>query len=230
MAPLILIVGRISDDQTTNVRGESFAAGQRYFHAVERAGGIPLMLPPIPSLVDRIPALIAAVDGLVLHGGGDLDPRLYGQDPTGDGLYGIIPEHDLVELAVVRGALDADLPTLAICRGLQVLNVALGGTLTQDIGSETHWHKFHTVAVDSDSQIAKAVGVGTVTSCHCVHHQALDRVGEGVRVTGAVDGLVHAVEMPGKSWVVGTQWHPEDTAESDAQQQSLFTALIQASR
>jgi putative glutamine amidotransferase len=227
MAPLILIVGRVSDDQTLNVRGEAFAAGQRYFHAVERAGGIPLMLPPIPALLDRIPALIAAVDGLVLHGGGDLDPRLYGQEPTGDGLYGIIPEHDAVELAVVRAALDADLPTLAICRGLQVLNVALGGTLLQDVGSESHWHIHHSVAVESDSLVAKAIGSDTVTAGHCVHHQALDIVGEGLRVTGMVDGMVHAVEVPAKTWVVGTQWHPEDDAATDPQQQSLFTALVQ---
>jgi putative glutamine amidotransferase len=231
MAPLILIVGRISDDQTLNVRGESFAAGQRYFHAVERAGGVPLMLPPIPSLIDRIPALIAAVDGLLLHGGGDLDPRLYGQEPTGEGLYGIIAEHDLVELAVVRAALGADLPTLAICRGLQVLNVAVGGTLVQDIGSEAHWHAHHRVAVEPGSLIAKAIGSDTAVACHCVHHQALDVVGEGIRVTSAVDGMVHAVEMPDKAWVVGTQWHPEDDAATDPQQQSLFDELVrQATR
>ena len=145
-------------------------------------------------------------------------------------MYGIIAEHDEVELAVVRAALDADLPMLAICRGLQVLNVALGGTLTQDIGSETHWHVHHSVPLESDSLIAKAIGSDIVTAGHCVHHQALDRLGRGVRVTGSVDGLVHAVELPGKIWVVGTQWHPEDDASTDPEQQALFDDLVRHSR
>ena len=100
------------------------------------------MLPPIPGLVDDIPSLLRRADAVVFHGGGDIDPRRYGQEATEESLYGIVPEHDAMELAMVAAAIDADKPVLAICRGLQVLNVALGGTLVQDIGSEDHWHQF----------------------------------------------------------------------------------------
>ncbi|HNJ98065.1 MAG TPA: gamma-glutamyl-gamma-aminobutyrate hydrolase family protein, partial [Ilumatobacteraceae bacterium] len=94
-APLVLIVGRLADE-AKGVRGEPFAAGRRYFEAVARAGGIPLMLPPIPSLAGELDSLIARVDAVVLHGGGDVDPRRYGQEPSAAQLYGIVPEHDEV--------------------------------------------------------------------------------------------------------------------------------------
>ena len=141
MKPLVVIVGRRSDE-AQGVRGKPFAAGQSYFRSVERAGGIPLMLPPIPGLVDDIPSLLRRSDAVVFHGGGDIDPRRYGQQAIEESLYGIVPEHDAMELAMVAAAIEADKPVLAICRGLQVLNVALGGTLVQDIGSEDHWLRF----------------------------------------------------------------------------------------
>ena len=228
-APLVLIVGRVSDE-ASRVRGEAFAAGQRYFRAVTRAGGIGVMLPPQPELVDQLPALLSRVDGVVLHGGGDVDPRHYGQQPSAEQLYGIVAEHDTVELAVVHAALAADLPTLAICRGVQVLNVALGGTLHQDIGTEAHWHEFVAVSVNEGSRLAAALGAATAARCHCVHHQALDRVADALTVTARdeADGLVHAVESPDHRWVVGVQWHPEDSAAEDPAQQALFDALVRA--
>ncbi len=185
------------------------------------------MLPPISSLVDDIPALMDKVDGVVLSGGGDVDPRRYGQQPSAEQLYGIVPEHDEVELAVVRAVLASDTPMLAICRGMQVLNVALGGTLQQDIGTETHWFADHPVALDAGSRIAKAIGHDLVAKCHCVHHQALDRVADGLTIVGrTADGIVHACEVESASWVVATQWHPEDTAAADTDQQALFAALV----
>ncbi len=226
MNPLVLIVGRYTSE-AKGVRGEPFAAGRRYFEAVARAGGMPLMLPPIPSLIRDIPDLIRQVDAIVLHGGGDVDPRHYGQEATAEQLYGIVPEHDDVELAVVRAALDLGAPMLAICRGIQVLNVAMGGTLHQDIGTEAHWFTHHEVALEPASRIAKAIGSDTLAAGHCVHHQALDRVADGLTVVGrTTDGIVHAAEVDGDAWVVATQWHPEDTADTDAQQQALFTALV----
>ena len=225
-APLVLIVGRIAGE-ARGVRGEPYAAGRRYFDAVARAGGIPLMLPPIPSLASEMWPLLARVDAVVLHGGGDVDPRRYGQEPTAEQLYGIVPEHDEVELAVVAAALQRDVPTLAICRGLQVLNVALGGTLRQDIGTEEHWHHFHRVALDDDCRLAGAIGSNIVERGHCVHHQALDEIAVGLDIVGRTeDGIVHACELGSASWVVGTQWHPEDSADDDPQQQSLFDALV----
>lgn len=225
MNPLVLIVGRLSPE-AKGVRGEPFAAGRRYFHAVARAGGTPLMLPPILSLVENVPDLLGRVDAVVLHGGGDVDPRHYGQEPSAEQLYGIVAEHDEVELAVVRAALTADVPMLAICRGMQVLNVAMGGTLQQHIGSEDHWLTYTHVSLDHRSRIAEAIG-REVPACHCVHHQALDRVADGLVVTGrSADGIVHAAEVAGSSWIVATQWHPEDSADSDPQQQLLFESLL----
>ena len=221
-----MIVGRQSDE-AQGVRGRPFAAGQTYFRAVERAGGIPLMLPPIPGLVDSIPSLLSRVDAVVFHGGGDIDPRHYGQEATEESLYGIVPEHDSMELAMVAAAIEADKPVLAICRGLQILNVALGGTLVQDIGSEDHWHRFTANELEPGSRIAKAMGTDAPAECHCVHHQALDRLGAGLHVVGRhADGIIHAVELPDATWIVGTQWHPEDSAADDPQQQGLFDELI----
>ena len=156
--PLVVIVGRQSDE-AQGVRGKPFAAGQAYFRAVERAGGIPLMLPPIPGLVDDVPSTCfggstpwcSTVVATSIHVG-------YGQEATEESLYGIVPEHDAMELAMITAAIEADKPVLAICRGLQVLNVALGGTLVQDIGSEDHWLRFTTVELDAGSRIAKAMG------------------------------------------------------------------------
>ncbi|MDO9176438.1 MAG: gamma-glutamyl-gamma-aminobutyrate hydrolase family protein, partial [Actinomycetota bacterium] len=195
MNPLVLIVGRLATE-AKGVRGEPFAAGRRYFEAVARAGGMPLMLPPITSLVHDIPDLLRQVDAVLLHGGGDVDPRRYGQEPSAEQLYGIVHEHDEVELAVVSAALELQVPMLAICRGMQVLNVALGGTLAQDIGGESHWFASHEVTLESGSRIAKAVGSECVTAAHCVHHQALDRVANDLRVVGSTaDGIVHACEL-----------------------------------
>ena len=224
--PLVLIVGRLATE-AKGVRGAPFAAGRRYFEAVAAGGGLPLMLPPITSLVNDIPDLLRRVDAVVLHGGGDVDPRHYGQRRKAEQLYGIVPEHDEVELAVVRAALDLDVPMLAICRGMQVLNVAMGGTLQQHIGSEAHWFAYHEVPLEAGSRTAKAVGAERIVAGHCVHHQALNRVADGLRVVGTTaDGLVHACEVEGDTWVVATQWHPEDTAADEPQQQALFDALV----
>jgi putative glutamine amidotransferase len=224
--PLVVIVGRQSLE-AQGVRGEPFAAGQNYFRSVERAGGVPLMLPPIPALIDDIPALLRRIDAVVFHGGGDIDPRRYGQEATEESLYGIVPEHDAMELAMIAAAIEADKPVLAICRGQQILNVALGGTLVQDIGSEDHWHQFTTTELDAGSRIAKAMGTETPDKCHCVHHQALDQLGEGLQVVGRhASGIIHAVELDAARWIVGTQWHPEDSAAEDPQQQGLFDELV----
>lgn len=230
MSATVLIVGRLSPE-SKGVRGESFAAGRTYFHAVERAGGIPLMLPPITELADRIPELLGRVDALVLHGGGDVDPRRYGQEQSAEQVYGIVAEHDEVELQVVRAALAVDLPTLAICRGMQVLNVALGGSLVQHIGSEDHWFRHHPVELAAGSRTATAMGSTTADRCHSVHHQSIDRIGEGLRLVGTgADGMPEAMEVVDARWGVAVQWHPEDSAGTDAQQQGLFDELVRQAR
>ena len=223
--PLVVIVGRMAGD-AQGVRGKPFAAAQTYFRAIERAGGIPLMVPPILALTEDVPSLLGRVDAVVFHGGGDIDPRRYGEEATEESLYGIVAELDEMELAMIAAAIDADKPVLAICRGLQILNVALGGSLVQDIGND-HWHQFTVNELDAGSRIAKAMGTDVPERCHCVHHQALDRLGDGLRVVGRhAGGIVHAVELEQARWIVGTQWHPEDSAEDDPQQQGLFDELV----
>lgn len=224
-APLVLVVGRVSPE-AKGVRGPAFAAGRTYSHAIERAGGIPVIVPPIPELGHRFDQLIRRVDAIVLHGGGDVDPARYDAEPH-DTIAGVQHAHDEAELAVVRAALDADVPMLAICRGLQVLNVAMGGTLVQDIGRDDHWFTHTDVTVEAGSLAADAFASTLVGGCHCVHHQVLDRVADGLRVTGRhADGTVHVAEVTSARWTVGVQWHPEDTAHDDPVQQALFTALL----
>jgi len=224
---LIVIIGRLSPE-AKNVRGEAFASGQRYSRAIERAGGLPLMLPPIVALDDgRIEELVARTDGFVFQGGGDVDPRRYGQEATAEQLYGIVPEHDQVELSVICAAIARDVPVLGLCRGLQVLNVACGGTLRQDIGTEDHWMKFAPVQLEAGCKLAKAFATDRPQHCHHVHHQAIDALGNGLRIVGhSDDGMIEAVELDSARWVVATQWHPEDNAEREREQQNVFDELV----
>ena len=226
-APLILIVGRQSP-QAVGVRGPAYASGQEYHDAVMRAGGIPLMLAPLTEVLgERIDQLLGRIDGVLFHGGGDIDPRSYGQQATAEQLYGIVADHDEVELAVMRGAIAADLPVLALCRGLQILNVVCGGTLQQDIGSEDHWMRFHPVNLDPSSRLATAFRTSHPQRCHSVHHQAIDQLGDGLRIVGrAPDGMLEAVELDTATWTVATQWHPEDSAAEDPEQQNVFNEFV----
>lgn len=222
--PVVMIVGR-TGPKGVGFRGGSYRAGVRYLDAISRAGGSGVIAPPIAGAVEQTVSLLDRVDALVLHGGGDIDPACYGQPPAAE-LYGIEAVHDDVEVAVCRAALDRDLPVLAICRGLQVVNVALGGTLRQHIGEE-HRMVHHDVTVAAGSRLAAATGAGLLPGCHCVHHQAIDRLaGELDVVATTADGVVHAVEHREASWLVAVQWHPEDTADDDQRQQALFDALV----
>jgi putative glutamine amidotransferase len=199
-----------------------------YVTAVIRAGGCPLLLPPAP--LDPSPVL-SILDGLVITGGPDVDPRRYGAAPHEQT---DLPreERDAWEIALCLGALEIDLPLLAVCRGLQVLNVSRGGTLHQHlpevVGHDTHRATLghaspNRVTIDGASAVGSILGAETEGHCH--HHQALDRLGEGVQVVGcAADGTVEAVELPEKEFVIGVQWHPEDNPGDDR----LFAALVEA--
>ena len=209
------------------IRTHGYATGALYADAVTRAGGIPVMLPPIPDLVPRLSGLLSRVDGIVLHGGGDIEPERYGQSRDAASLYGMNAAHDEVELALVRDAISRDVPMLAICRGLQIVNVALGGTLHQDLGTPEHTRRFHPVNLVDGSRTADAMGSVLAAACHSYHHQAIDSVGDGLVVTArADDGTIEGVERPASRWLVAVQWHPEDSAGDDPQQQSLFDELI----
>ena len=145
-------------------------------------------------------------------------------------------EHDAVEIAIVRAAIALDKPLLAICRGMQVLNVALGGTLHQHLGDvisdgEAHWDTYHEVEITDGSRVARAMLTVQPSGGHSYHHQALDRLAVDLHIVASSnDGVIEAVEHRTAKWIVGVQWHPEDDAATDDQQQGLFNALITATR
>ena len=203
----------------------------RYVQAVQRAGGRPILLPPDPEDAEDPSGVLNLLDALVVTGGaGDLDPALYGEEPhpeTGP----VQEERDAYELALVRGALVRELPILGICRGMQVLNVAYGGTIEQHLpdalGHEEHRHTpgtfaDHVVRLDPGSLAAHAAGAErTPVKSH--HHQGIKEVGSGLKVTGwaAEDDAVEALEDPSCPFVLGVLWHPEEDENS-----RLIKALV----
>ena len=215
-----------------------------YVASVEGAGAVPL---PIPMLVsrDHLRQLFLMCDALLLPGGADVDPARYGESVDGACDVAADPELDEHELTLTRWALDADLPLLAICRGTQLLNVALGGTLWQDIAAQSagdpahdnhgaataRTELVHDVDVVPGTLLHRVLGTGRLR-VNSLHHQAIRNVGEGL-VVGAravPDGLVEAVELPGSRMVLGVQCHPEElTAEHDWARR-LFAALVDTAR
>lgn len=211
---------------------------EAYADAVTRAGGVPVALvcfgPAATSeIVDRM-------DAVVFMGGGDVEPAAYGAAEKAT--VGVDPDRDQFELELVRAALDADRPVLAVCRGIQLLNVALGGTLHQDLptwdgldphtgftDAETPEGTLHEVHLLPGSRTATAAGQETVRAWSS-YHQAVDRLGAGLRPVGwSRDGLVEAVEGE-EGWVVGVQWHPETTAHADPVQQAIYGAFVAQAR
>jgi putative glutamine amidotransferase len=224
--PLIAICARTLTFSDEGKR-DAYSSSQPYSRAVARAGGVPVLVPPINRLASNALTVMGHFDGVLLPGGGDVHPSRYGQEPVADELYGIVSEHDDLDLAVCMAAIELDLPMLALCRGMQVLNVALGGTLCQDIGTDDHWMREHTVTLTEGCKIAQAVGTTHLQLCHSVHHQGLDQLGDGLVPVGwAEDGQLEAVELDGAGWIVAAQWHPEDTAPRQPTQQSLYDELI----
>jgi putative glutamine amidotransferase len=193
-----------------------------YVDTVAAAGGNPVLLPPLGF------ADVSFLDGLVIAGGADVDPARYGQSPHPETL-GVRPDRDETEFALVESALAAGLPLIGVCRGMQVLNVVLGGTLTQHVpdvtGSSAHRPvigQFGRTEVEMMPGSAVAGILGAAASVSCSHHQAVDRLGDGLTITArSADGVVEAVELAGADFALGVQWHPEQDAEV-----RLFKALV----
>jgi putative glutamine amidotransferase len=200
-----------------------------YVRAIERAGGRALLVPPSE---DGVEETLDALDGVLFAGGSDLDPELYGQEAHPE-TNGVVPERDRAELALLQAALARDLPVLAVCRGSQVLNVALGGDLVQHlpevVGDEKHKHtpgeySDHDVTVEPDTRLGSLLGDRAPVKSH--HHQGFGRLGKGLREAArAEDGTLEALEDPSRRFALGVLWHPE--AGEDLR---LFEALVEEAR
>ena len=211
-----------------------FSLPAEYIDAVRRAGGIPVLLPPGEPYQH---ALLALLDGVIFTGGGDVDPALY-QGAPHEAVYLVDPERDSSEIELAQAVVTANLPTLTICRGIQVLNVALGGTLIEhlpDVVSGEVIHRDtpegyvqHPITIEPTSRLAEIVRQTELNSASW-HHQAIREIAPGLKVVAyASDGTIEALEMPEHPWLIGVQWHPESTAADDPIQQRLFDALVEA--
>ena len=234
MMPLILFPGRRIPD-AKGLRGDGFGTCRAYSEAIERAGALTLQVAPTASVAAHAMDLMERADGLLLQGGGDVDPDRYGKDRSCAHIYGVDESHDDLEMSLVRAAFELNRPILGICRGMQVLNVALGGTLVGDLGQRipdrhAHWDTYHPVQVVGGSRLAFASGT-TPKRCHSYHHQALDTVAATLEiVASSPDGVIEAVEHRSCRWVVGVQWHPEDDADTEPTQQAIFDHFVAAAR
>ena len=243
MSPLIALAGRYGAPSRVSRDAVAFA-GRRYLDAILRAGGEPVVISPQPLMVEDARAMMQRFDGLVLMGGADVNPALYGQT-AGIHIYGVQPEQDAFESALLNASLNADIPVLAICRGMQLANVVLGGSLVQHLGELANASKLldhapkqfpvgeefalHRIDIEPNSQMASALGATQINGAS-FHHQGIDRLAKDLVAVGyAPDGILEAVEHRTK-WLLGMQWHPEDTAATDSVQQSLYNAFVQRAR
>jgi putative glutamine amidotransferase len=205
------------------------ALGMTYLRAIEAAGGLPVVLPPVAP--EHVPALLERLDGICLSGGPDLDPEAYGAPIRHPELGPTEPTLDVFELALARAADTAGLPLLGICRGAQAINVARGGTLHQHVAGHRQAAlgtvRTHSVMVITGSRLAELLGDGPV-EVNSFHHQAVDVPGAGLRVVAhAVDGTVEAIEDRARPLLLGVQWHAETLADRP-EHGALFGALIEA--
>jgi putative glutamine amidotransferase len=222
----------LHDPRSEPVQSRELALGLTYPEAIRRAGAVPVIIPPLDT--DSIEPLLDGLCGLCLSGGPDLLPEIYGASPH-PALGPTEPHLDRFEVALVRAAEARDMPVLAICRGLQVLNVARGGTLVQDLPSErpsnvVHRQQLpgrfatHDVTLEAGSRVAAALGTAD-TSTNSFHHQAIDVLGNGLRAVGwAMDGVIEAVEATDRAFTVAVQWHAESMVET-AEQIALLRAF-----
>jgi putative glutamine amidotransferase len=236
MRPLIGIPCR----SWQNPKNSRFIYGsyQTYVNALEAAGGVPVLIPLLSDL-SGLTALLPRLDGLLLSGGADIQPRLYGEDPH-PMLDRVDPTLDELELALVQWAIENDLPTLGICRGMQILNVALGGSLYQDLatmypGSLRHasWDlprnkTIHRISVKAGSRMEKILGVRELNA-NSLHHQGVKVLGRGVCITGyAEDGVAELMEISEQRFMLAAECHPEYLYQDEPAWARLFAAFVAA--
>lgn len=211
--------------------------------AIEDAGGLPVLIPSMLSL-DSMRLIYERLDAVLLPGGGDLNPTSYKATQEADiKLYDISDERDAMEIAMVQWAVEDDLPVFGICRGIQVMNVALGGTLVQDISKHIETDLRHTVKslveeprdtilhdveVEAGSRLSSILGDKQV-AVNSLHHQALGDVAPSATINAlSPDGIIEGIELPDKHFVLAVQWHPEDLIDDDERMENLFTAFVKA--
>ncbi|MGH2540705.1 MAG: gamma-glutamyl-gamma-aminobutyrate hydrolase family protein [Actinomycetota bacterium] len=246
--PVVALVAyHLANDRVARWPTGGYGVPATYIDALRRSGARTAIVAPGEAATPE--EVLEPFDGLLLVGGGDVDPARYGADPDLEHVYGVESDRDAFEIDLIRAAERMRVPALCICRGMQVMNVAYDGTLHQHLpdiegllehgvpleGTET----LHPVTPEPDSCLAAVTESGDLT-CASHHHQGVDRVGAALRVSGrSPDGLVEAIELAVdveardptiEPWIVGVQWHPEETAETDPVQQSLFDALALQAR
>ena len=238
MRPIIGITGRPQDVPAVELTIRAYLTAHTYSDSVRMAGGIPIVLIPIDE--DEIDDVLDRVDGVLFTGGGDISPRSYGAEPE-ESVRGINEGRDEFELALARKLYARKIPVMGICRGLQIINVALGGTLIQDLPSHTGVHGHDIVGegvyephlkvmVDEGCQLAGIIGSG-LQDINSIHHQAVEELGAGLSVVAsAVDGTIEAIEHENPDWsLIAVQWHPEFLAVSEhAPSASLFAAFVES--
>lgn len=224
--------------ERAGTRRPIFGNNQTYVRAIEQAGGAPVLIPLLENS-ESVAAIRARLDGLLLTGGGDLSPALYGEARLPE-CGEIEPERDATEIELTRWALDAGTPILGVCRGMQLLNVARGGTLYQDIvtqhpGSPRHdiidqprTHRAHGISLHPDARLAAILGT-RAPHVNSLHHQAVKDPGEAVEIVGwSEDGIAEAMEVQGHRFALAVQYHPEELAPTDEASRRLFAAFVAA--
>jgi len=229
MRPLVGITSYAEDARWGVWEGPAALIPLAYVRAIEEAGGRPLLVPPSAEGVEET---LDALDGLLLSGGADVDPDAYGAQAHPE-TNGTRPERDAAELALLEAALARDMPVLAVCRGSQVLNVALGGDLVQHlpeiVGHEGHKETpgvfaDHDVEILPDTRLHEVIGTHAPVKSH--HHQGYGRLGHGLREAArADDGTIEAIEDPARRFALGVLWHPEEGEDA-----ALFRALVEEAR
>jgi len=225
--PLIAVTGRRAA-QVPILRFSATLAAEAICEAVWAAGGEPVILhPPAADPLAELPGRLAGFDGVLLPGGADLEPARYGAEPAPQTTDTVAFQDDF-DLGVTTALLDSGIPALAICRGLQVLNVALGGTLHQHLPESMHHNSIHTVDVQPHTKLRAIVGTDRI-EVSSYHHQAVDRLGRDLVVTAYADGVIEAVEHR-RADIVAVQWHPEDRHAVSPTDAALFTDLVDRAR
>lgn len=225
--PRIAILARFAES-TSATRYGAIVTARRLAEAVWAAGGEPLtMIAAAGPAGTDWEYRLRGIDGVLMPGGADINPKTYGQEIASEHVYDVDDLADEADISLVRYALGAGIPVLAICRGLQITNVALGGTLVQHMDSP---HQHHVAPVTIDTYVAE-LGLSSATlEASCYHHQMIDQVAPGLEVIGrSAEGYVEAVKMDAPAWAFGVQWHPEDNYDSNSPQLELFQTFVRES-